>query len=451
MSVYQDIMNHLKSTGMLFVDDIMPYFVSSVGCHILNLRNKVTDKDRDEGVYPRPHPFYFRGRIADIRLHILFVAPPGWSKTYSMERFLDLREGLCAVEDKPMFSSWMMGKVTEAGLVGTVRDKKEGVEIVAGLAKDYCDGILAAEECSGLFQHGVATGSDLSDALLMLLDSGRVRKKLGKAEAIDYQTYFTLWGGTQPFKTRINVGSGIGRRFLIVTLNPTQEDWDRMRRAYRAMTGITPDWSRIEYIRKRLSDLYSNVDVTSVQFTPAYIETVDRMGLYHTELEVIDRLAIGYNFLRYYEIGSGILTVNMDETLYDLIRNSMHMRKDVMLNAMGATILRLMGDKEWQGTELHEVVATRIGIRQSEVADVMEELYRNGKVHITRDKSTGGRPKTVYKRIEKPFEPRLWKPTTSTVSEPVVAPEPSTPSPTAVPETLPLAKTATVEAVSETL
>ena len=107
MNLYDRIINYLKSRGLVLVEEYIPYYLCSIGCHIANLLNHRCHKGCDhEGC--RWHrlrlngpdskgDFYHRfGNLVNTRLHILLVAPPGFSKSFFTLQFLRQGMGLVA-------------------------------------------------------------------------------------------------------------------------------------------------------------------------------------------------------------------------------------------------------------------------------------------------------------------------------------------------------------------
>lgn len=104
MNLFQLAVNTLQSRQLAFVDRFAPIYCCSAGCHILNLENK-------------QRKFYFaHGRIADLRLHVFFIAPSGFFKCMHVDSMIATPEGL-----KKAGTLQVGEKVfTEDGSVGTI-------------------------------------------------------------------------------------------------------------------------------------------------------------------------------------------------------------------------------------------------------------------------------------------------------------------------------------------
>ena len=88
-----DVLALLRLKGVRKADTYAPFFLASIGSHIVNLRNRgdLTAWDESTGT----HPMFMRhGLLPDLRSHLLHVAPPGWGKTFYIKQFTDSRFGI---------------------------------------------------------------------------------------------------------------------------------------------------------------------------------------------------------------------------------------------------------------------------------------------------------------------------------------------------------------------
>src|SRR5436309_386404 len=98
-------MDYLKKIGVLHYERYAPFFLASIGAHVANLKNKTGGS-----------PFYaVAGKIEDLRLHLFFITPPGFGKSYYDLLFWDSKNGIAS-----SIPNWHLDKITEAGLVGSV-------------------------------------------------------------------------------------------------------------------------------------------------------------------------------------------------------------------------------------------------------------------------------------------------------------------------------------------
>jgi len=154
--------------------DIYPrHFACSLGAHIFNLVNQETEVLVQSSI------------PVDLRQHIMFVAPPGFSKTFWMEQFV---RGTWSILHETGIQHGFEGSTTEAGFVGSATLVDGEPVITAGLAKIYEWGICAFEEFSALTAMMRSHHSrQLDAALLLALDKGYVVKRL-RAGRIGYKT-----------------------------------------------------------------------------------------------------------------------------------------------------------------------------------------------------------------------------------------------------------------------
>lgn len=399
-NLYDSILQYLKSVGLVLVDEYIPYYICSIGAHIVNILNKecggckVTDITC--GYYPpplsisnekskvkikrKPSSFYCRfGNVADCRLHIMMVSPPGYFKSLSQRIFLDAGFGLVSKALKCKRE----GYVTEAGFIGTIQKTKDGnVQIEYGDAHHYCNGILGFEEFSSVLltskqEHSI----QFINQLLMVLDNGYVCKRLG-AGSLAYNTKVTVWGATQT--KRLNLTCGLGRRFLILHLTPTQEIEDEFTKAYDKGEGITPDKKIISSIQSKMSNLICNTVITGIQFTDEYKQFRNDMGLLHYELELFDRLAIGYHLMRYHNGINGILRIDIDDDLGDLMIRAQQMRDDVLVRDPSANntdaIKEWLGNKKLPITEVAKSLSKALGIDYKTASNCIKGMVNRGEL-----------------------------------------------------------------------
>ena len=87
------------------------FFISSIAAHHFNQAN------RSYNIYTRS------GRTVNTRIHIAFVAPPGFSKTYYLEQFLESKNSILGV--KPIKTVFQQ-RMTEASAFGTITRDQNG-------------------------------------------------------------------------------------------------------------------------------------------------------------------------------------------------------------------------------------------------------------------------------------------------------------------------------------
>jgi len=132
MNVYDEALNLLKQRGIQFVDEFIPYYLASFGCHMFNLANQA-------------HKFYhYFDVLPDMRLHVIMVAPPGFSKSFFLKHLLHKDYGLLANIGIPVTFE---GRMTEAGWTGRLDSSGSKT---SGCAEIYARGIVGMEEFTAL-------------------------------------------------------------------------------------------------------------------------------------------------------------------------------------------------------------------------------------------------------------------------------------------------------------
>jgi len=199
--LYAGILSELCARKTCHWDRFPPFFIMSIGAHLFNVHNKA----KGNAV------LVINGRIADTRLHIMMCAPPGGEKTFWQEQFLLGEQGI--LNDTGIDTGWM-GTISEAGFVGTLRMENGEKINCPGMCQLKPTAIVGAEEMSAVTESmKTEYAKTLEPAMLAALDSGHIVKQLA-AGPLDYYTFLTLWGGTQP--GRYDLRGGMGRRFLMI-------------------------------------------------------------------------------------------------------------------------------------------------------------------------------------------------------------------------------------------
>jgi len=234
MDAYSKGLEYIKSCSILFAERFAPYFLCSIGAHALNLAN-------------RRKKFFFEFRkLPDLRLHIIWVAPSGFSKSLLLKAFAFGDTSLLGNSAIPITFE---GYTTEPGWVGTIKMGKEGEILESpGLAKVFATGIVAIEEFYAIakaMQQEHSAG--LESAILASLDGGEVRKRLA-AGPISYHTDVTLWAGIQ--HVRFDLSAGLGRRLFFLLWNPTSSE----------ISSIKISWRRELFADAQLSLMLSTLE-----------------------------------------------------------------------------------------------------------------------------------------------------------------------------------------------
>ena len=224
--------------------------------------------------------------------------------------------------------------VTEAGMFGSVDE--DGNIMGRPLARELCGGFLGFEEFSSMSDASKKDHSlDMKNQLLTSLDNGRVQKAL-RAGWVSYTTRYTVWAGTQP--ARFELDSGLDRRFFIIDIDMTPQK-EREYKAAQHRQANTPMEERVElanlsiqikdWIRVRMETAIANPP-TGVIFDDAVAEWIDHPTVRSFEADLFRRLCIGYHMMRPEYVGGGPLIITLDDTLKEILNQSLAMRRTVM-------------------------------------------------------------------------------------------------------------------------
>lgn len=319
--LYEDILEFFISLGLRFVRKFMPYFLCSFGAHIIHISNLQTYEDGTPA-----HFFLEHGHPPDLRLHILFIAPSGFSKSTFLNHSLDedYNGVFCGIVE-----TFFKGLVTAAHLSGSAGIKKSGETYkIEGFLEKHPEAIVGVEEISSILIAGKQEHSlEMENLLLDWLRGGKIRKGLrGTDDDKGYVTKATLWAGTQPGKERIELSGGMHRRFFFILWIPSTDDELILREAAFDGVNVPCDYTRLKNIRVRLGNLRERVDrLEGIYFTKDLQDYL--MKFDHNYIELLKRLAIGYAVMQ--EDFDRDLNVGLDDELKRLIDESVAWRQRV--------------------------------------------------------------------------------------------------------------------------
>ncbi len=359
---------YLDMLEVIYHDKLIPIYWSSVGAHILNLLNNGCSRGNgtppDYAVNGGYCHYYgdgggkdgtnstrcFRvgfeslnweylmkfGQVPDLRLHVMHVAPSGFSKDMFMDFFTNHRYGfLNLAPHKQIVPNIKLLRTTEAGYAGSINEKGEKLP---GLAKKYCAGLIAIPEYHIITAEGkMQYSSQIEDELLEVLEKGELNKNMAKT-SLSYYSYHTLWAGTQP-GIRFDVSSGLGRRLNFFVHTPSPEEMEEYTNAQKSgydksdQPRVIGDY--VSKIRSYVRTLWENARlITDIQFTQDYKDFRDKVQIVkHTDLSLLDNLAMGYNFMVNFRSGdkTPILKVEIDDRLKLLMNTLSAGRKKVAI------------------------------------------------------------------------------------------------------------------------
>lgn len=345
------LISFAKANHYVDVEDKIPIFACSIGAHIFNAINKCSRCDFDPlhnadfniPNCPLRHnfpPIYTpMSQLADTRVHILMRGEKGSGKSMLINMFLSEGTGILysptAFNEGNGFRT-MLGpnSITEAGMFGSVDE--EGNIMGRPLARDMCGGFLGFEESSSLTDANKKDHStDMKNQLLTSLDNGRVQKAM-RSGWVQYNTRYTMWGGTQP--SRLEMESGLDRRLFIIDIEMSLEKEALYKEAQHKQSNMTREERAIlasevinirSWINTRMLEAIFDPP-SGVQFSDELGAWLSRPDLRSFEVDLFRRLAIGYAMLTDEWVGNTVLKITLDEKLLGLLESALMMRRSVM-------------------------------------------------------------------------------------------------------------------------
>jgi len=374
-SFYQNCMNYLKNLEVAYVDRFMPFFFCSAAVHEFNKYNQ------DYEIW------LSHGKIVNSRLHVLFVSPPGFMKTFASEI---LMYGPKTIFGDSVIPCDYQGSMTEASFTGTVRLMGDELIKQYGIAKTKSDHILAIEEFSALTTMMQTSHSALLDtALLTALDSGRLSKGLGLG-SFDYKTNLTLWVSTQP--ARFDLTGGMGRRFLTLLFLPTVQDQQTIKMAMRRGENIPPNIAHLKIIKQQMAEIVENINkINSVQFDKSVLDLFDKTNvIFYIEL-LYKRLALGYHLVEKWK-GEPDIIVTADSTLEKLVLQLDSWRSSIMQGSEEAQVINIVRTQPGIGLSDLKQKLSAYGYTYAKSSVLIEQLARQKEIQMKKVE-TDGRPK----------------------------------------------------------
>jgi len=359
-------LDEMHSRMAYLADTYTPYFVCSYAMHAFNIVNQ-------------KEQVYWEGkRLPSMRLHLIFIAPPGYMKSYYMNNMGD-RE--CGIFGGAKIQIGYKQSMSEAGLIGTIRVFEDVPYETEGIAKTYKEGILMVDEFSAITNaFKISYNNQMDSQLLALLDHGRIFKDLAGG-SIEYQSQMTLWGGVQP--ARYDFTSGMGRRMCFLLFLPTSVD----------NNNLMDIMSRTRNIRLNKGDMqqmWSKIDtwcdtlkqIKKIEFGDSVLKLYKDLRLNSFESPLFDRLLLGYH-LANYPADDTITVEATDPRLLEMVRREKRWRDDIVRGIPFIQIKRIICmcgvHKDGAYTISKKALAdeaTMLGWNVQQVNELVQEMAR---------------------------------------------------------------------------
>lgn len=328
MTLLQNVIDYLNSRKICFVEKFFPFYVCAACCHLVNIENK-------------KNQFYVEsGALPDLRMQMFFVSPAGFSKSFVLKALL---AGPTSVFGGSLIPSAFSGSMTEAAFTGTVRFASTDDEPVVcyGAAHEYSEHLVGIEEFSALTvamkqEHS----SNLDNALLTALDSGRMIKRLAAGE-ISYETHITLFSGSQP--TRFDLASGLGRRFVFIYFIPTAQEQQKLKICRRVGKGVRGNIGLLKKITNDIIDVGTAIkQVKGIEFSRRFDDAINDLSVPHYIEPLFERIGIGYN------IATGnikdVIEVEYTAELGQMMEQAKQWRLEIAMGAEEGQAIRILQD-----------------------------------------------------------------------------------------------------------
>jgi len=375
-NTFEDILEFNRQKGAAFVDRFMDSYICSIGGHMFNLYNKEAE-------------VYTEGTTAaDTRIHIFFIAPPGFSKTYFLRLLLD---GKLSVLRDTVVECVMEGTMTEAAFTGTSMIEGGKRVVVPGRAYDYRNHVVGIEEFRDFVQMmTLEYGKNLEGAMLTALDSGWVRKNLATTtrKELKYVTNLTLWVASQPFS--VDISSGLARRFIWMYWAPTKSDETVLRKARRRNKNMKPNFELQRHIIKGILERRKKIwEIEEVSFDDELYKWMNGLNVPHYEEMLYERIALG-GFLMSEDFGRHV-HVTLNDRTRELIRKCDLWRKQIKRGPEIGMVFQLLREKSPQSrSELIKNLST-VGFSYKAGSELVRSMISRRLLKKEKIPNPGGR------------------------------------------------------------
>lgn len=302
MELYDSIMEELNSRLTYKSEVYAPFYICSYAAHMFNLYNQ------------RNEIYWESKRLPNMRLHLLFVAPRGFMKTYYLSTMGGNSHSIFPQNDP--YTMRYEQSMSESGLIGTVTSHEGEVTTTTGAAHEYQTGFMLIDEFSSITESMSQTyNKTLESHLLTLLDSGQINKRLGPG-VLRYNSQMTLWAGVQPAK--YDLSSGLGRRLCYMVFMPTRDDNDRLMETMSKTRNIRPSIAETQTRHEAIKTMHDGFGcIRSIDFGDSVYKAYKSLKLFSFETSLFDRLLLGWYIARY---GPDThMTINVDNEGLNLL------------------------------------------------------------------------------------------------------------------------------------
>jgi hypothetical protein len=371
--VMQMILDNLEQRGTLSYETYAPPYVCSYAIHAFNVMNQ------GRKVYWESYA------IPNMRLHIIFVAPPGYMKSYYLKNM--------GMDDYSIFGNCnyemiQCQNVNEASLVGTYTPSHGNYVKREGKFETHGQGFLMMDEFKGITDAmGQSFNSQMESQLLAALDHGEVRKSVAGGD-IEYQTYCTLWGGVQPAKYEL--GSGMGRRICFLLNLPDAKLKSDLRRAVWDSRNKRPDVKQIHEMKDAIKTWTTSFNsIENIDYDESVFHLYEKFDIEPYEISSYAKLILGWHLAKYGADTSIMLDVQ-DKGLMDILNKQFEWRRDIITGPdlkQVINLIRVYGTTTDDGRIMItrnylNTVCFQVQMSAQSLYDKLEEMKRYGMITI---------------------------------------------------------------------
>jgi hypothetical protein len=332
VSLMDLIIEELTRRKTYLAQKYAPYYVASSLLHVANMWNY------------KNQFLLSAANVYNLRMHTFMITSPGFGKTYYTDQFI---RGLHPLLDETGIKTRFMASTTAAGFVGTIgrgddpTNPESGRRL--GTAEKYFDYVVGIDEFQSIInsmenQHGQQLGNDF----LMALDGGWVARDMAYGD-FSYQTHITLQVGSQP--TRMDLGSGMPRRFFFMVFNPSTDETLIIRKLRREQNFVGPDPVMKDRLKNAWRAVISEMkNISSVRWAPSVYKYFDTLSsdMPHYEESLYERFLLGY-WLATQPVEKNIV-VELDPNSRQLLAQAVKWRNSVRFGPIETLIITMIND-----------------------------------------------------------------------------------------------------------